>query len=87
MRRVVQAARVISLAAPLLLAACGAKPPPPAATPATSSLAVAPTPAPARGRSPWQNSRFFQPKQPAPVPLFSRPRRPTRGPAIHTLRS
>jgi len=78
--------QVILLSASLLLAACGSKAPPPAVTPATSSLAAAPAP-PARSRTPWQNSRFFQPRQPAPAPLFSRPKRPTRGPAIHTLRS
>jgi len=87
-------ARVVLLAVPLLLAAgCGSKAPPPAGTPATPSLAAAPAgrapsaAPPARGRTPWQNSRFFGPKQPAPVPLLSRPKRPIRGPAVHTLRS
>ena len=82
--------RQVFLLAPLLLAAaCGSKAPPPAVSPATATLAAAPAPAakPMRGQAPWQNSRFFGQKPPPPAPLFRRPRRPTRGPAVHTLRS
>jgi len=79
--------RAVLLGAPLLLAAaCGTKPPPPAVSPTTSTLATAPGTSP-RGRTPWAGSRFFAPKRPAPAPLLSRPRRPIRGPAVHTLRS
>jgi len=83
----VHGARAMALALPLLLAACGSNAPPPAETPATA-LATAPGPAtPARRSSPWPNSRFFTPRPAAPAPLFSRPKRPIRGPAVHTLRS
>jgi hypothetical protein len=84
MRRTV--ARLILLGALLYEAACGTKAPPPPATAATSTPA-APATKPTRGQSPWPNSRFFAPVPPARAPLFSRPKRPTRGPAVHTLRS
>jgi|GEM_PF-5407499 len=80
--------QAIALALPLLLAACGSNAPPPAASPADATLAAAPGPAkPARPPSPWPNSRFFAPKPATPAPLFGRPKRPIRGPAVHTLRS
>lgn len=81
--------RQVLLVVPLLLAGCGSKAPPPAVSPATSTVAAAPAPAAksVRGQAPWQNSRFFGQKPPPPAPLFRRPKRPTRGPAVHTLRS
>ena len=86
-RHMARGMRAIALALPLLLAACGSNAPPRAETPATP-LATAPRPAtPSRRASPWPNSRFFTPIPAAPTPLFSRPKRPIRGPAVHTLRS
>ncbi|HEY4187582.1 MAG TPA: hypothetical protein VGP07_21070 [Polyangia bacterium] len=82
--------RTMLMVVPLLLvAACGTQAPPAPVSPMTSSLTAAPFGAakPARAKSPWAGSRLFGPKPPAPTPLFSRPRRPARGPSIPTLRS
>ena len=85
-RHVARGMRVIALALPLLLVACGSSAPPPAVSPTASTLGAAPAKA-GRPPSPWPNSRFFTPRPATPAPLFSRPKRPIRGPAVHTLRS